>query len=413
MEQDLAVLGMYDGARNGCSFYRMLAPFKQIAEHGFAYDWEGLPTREELNKPKPKQASKTLWPSSSKTPGRRYHIVHVLRMILFEVDKETGKLSLGGLLEKTHKAGSIIGTDFDDDLFNVPDHNPAKEDLPDEFVADYREMLQQMDFLTCTTDYLAQQLAKTIGFPADRIWVVPNLVDMTLYDSDNWIRSIPPNWLDKNAVTGGLKRNELGGISMREYRRRRLTEENLEPLVIGLQGSPTHYRDWQIVAPALRKVAERYGDKVRFLVAGFHPDYLEEALLPATKRGHVWWKGWSDFEYHPGVVMNFDINLCPLEDSLFNRSKSPIKWLEASAAGAASIVSPMVYADYVADGQNALIARTSEDWEKALTALIENSTLRRRIARTAHSTARIEYNLQTAAYEWVRAHQEAWQAVKG
>lgn len=413
MEQELNVLGMYDGGRDGCSFYRVLAPFKQLNDFGFSYEWEGLLTRSELENPKAKQIAKTAWPTTLKTEGRKYPVLHLLRMMLFETDKTNSTIGLAGLINQAHSSGAIIGTDFDDDLFNIAEHNPAKVDYTPALLEEYRQLLPKMDYLTCSTDYLAGQLAKTVGFPADRIWVVPNLVDMTLYDSENWIRSVPPNWLDKTTLSSGLKKNEFGGISMRDFRRRRLTAENSGPLVIGLQGGATHYHDWQIVAPALAKIVERFGDKIRFLIAGFHPDYLQEILAPAVKRGLVWWKGWTDFEHHATTVMNIDINLCPLEENLFNRSKSPIKWLEASAAGAASVVSPTVYGEFVANGQNGLIAQTSEDWEAAINALIENPALRRRIARTAHSTVRIEYNLQTAAYEWVRVHQEAWQAVKG
>jgi glycosyltransferase involved in cell wall biosynthesis len=200
---------------------------------------------------------------------------------------------------------------------------------------------------------------------------------------------------------------------MKMLRYLRLTGQKGGPIVIGLQGGLSHVEDWKIAAPALKAAYERYGDRVRFVIAGAHFDYLKEALSAADEAGHVVWQGWRPFMAHSETVMHFDINLCPLEDTLFNRSKSAIKFLEGAAAGAASITSPTVYADCVHPGKTALVATNESEWTEALCALIERPAKRQELGRNAHLLARSEYNLETKAYLWNNAYLKAWQQHRG
>jgi glycosyltransferase involved in cell wall biosynthesis len=405
MSSEPGVLGIYNGQLDGCAYYRVLSPFGFLQEAGFVYDWQAC---DDPNAKKTAKRSKLA--AESFDAGRGYDVLHMLRLILYRQGAD-GNHDWLGIINETHAKGSIIGADFDDDLFNIPEHSPAKADISAEFLRQYQNALRHVDYLTCSTPYLKEQLAATLNYAPDRIFVVPNMVDFRPYDNEHWLRALPPNWLGKNALK--LKQNPHGGVSMREMRYKRLADSTARPLVIGLQGGHTHYRDWQIIAQPLKNIAAKYGDQVRFLIAGFHPDYLQEALATATRQGLVWWKSWGDIENHAGTVMNIDINLCPLEDDLFNRSKSPVKWVEGSAAGAASLVSPTVYGEYVAHGQTGLIARNAEEWEQGISFLVENIAARQNIGRMAHTVARLDFNLENGVGEWRNAHQAAWRMVKG
>jgi glycosyltransferase involved in cell wall biosynthesis len=405
MSSELSVLGIYNGQLDGCAYYRVLSPFGFLQEAGFVYDWQACSDASAK-----KAAKRSKLAAESFDPQRGYNVLHMLRLILYRQSAD-GNHDWLGIINETHQKGGIIGADFDDDLFNIPEHSPAKADISTEFLQQYQNALRHVDYLTCSTAYLKNQLAVSLNYPTDRIFVVPNLLDFRPYDSEHWLRALPPNWLGKNALR--LKQNPQGGVSMREMRYRRLVDSTARPLIIGLQGGHTHYRDWQIVAQPLKNIAAKFGDRVRFLIAGFHPDYLQESLAIATKQGLVWWKSWGDIENHAGTVMNLDINLCPLEDDAFNHSKSPVKWVEGSAAGAASIVSPAVYGEYVAHGQTGFIARNAEEWEQGISLLLENATVRQNIGRMAHTVARLDFNLENGADEWRTAHQSAWRAVKG
>jgi glycosyltransferase involved in cell wall biosynthesis len=411
MFADLPTLTMYDGMRDGCSYYRMFSPFRLLREFGYRYDWQtfNIINRDERESIKKEVAG---WQSTLIEPGRKYKIVRLMRLLFME--QENGVYSKDGLdtlISEVHGNGAIVGADFDDDMFSIPPHNPSYGDLNADMLEIFRSQIARLDFVTVTTDFLAEQTARNTGIDSNRVWVVPNLLDFSGYDNPNWNRTLPAGWLPK--ANNGLPRNPDNTISMRQIRQQRLGGTLERPLVIGLQGGASHYVDWQMVAQPLKNISAKYGDRVRFLIAGYHPDYLKEALGLADGQKRVWWKGWANFDQHASTVMNMDINLCPLEDDLFNRSKSPVKWLEGSAAGAASIVSPTVYGDYVTHGVDALVARTPQEWENAISFLLDNPAVRQTLARNAHVKTRNEYSLSANVFEWVNVHQEAWNALKG
>jgi glycosyltransferase involved in cell wall biosynthesis len=292
----------------------------------------------------------------------------------------------GGLIDRVHSVGALYGGDLDDDMWSIEPHNPAHKVMGPYQAERIKQTIREMDFVTCSTAFLRQRLIEVCGLEAERVVVIPNMVDFDLYDRSDWMLDAP-----------GGKPGEKIQVSMGEVRRKRLLGSASSsaapgrPVVIGLQGGLSHVEDWRQVAPALKQVAERYGDRIRFIIAGANFDYLQEALREATAAGLVWWKGWTPFLEHSETVMSFDINLCPLEPTLFNQSKSPIKYLEASAAGAASIVSPTVYEPYVQPGVTGLVARP-DDWFEAISLLIDQPDLRRDIARNAHLVARSNFS---------------------
>jgi glycosyltransferase involved in cell wall biosynthesis len=75
-----------------------------------------------------------------------------------------------------------------------------------------------------------------------------------------------------------------------------------------------------------------------------------------------------------------------------------------SLAGAACVVSSMVYGREVTDGVNALVADSAEQLTDALSRLIEDDKLRRRIRRNARRTVMAEHSLQTQWWRWLEAY---------
>jgi hypothetical protein len=38
-QQKPRILGLFDGADNGCSYYRLISPFAELSSMGRIYDW--------------------------------------------------------------------------------------------------------------------------------------------------------------------------------------------------------------------------------------------------------------------------------------------------------------------------------------------------------------------------------------
>ena len=96
------------------------------------------------------------------------------------------------------------------------------------------------------------------------------------------------------------------------------------------------------------------------------------------------------FERYQEILRSCDIGLLPLNPTACNVGKSDLKFLECAGQGVAVLASPTVYEKSIVNGQTGLIYRSTGEFESGLSTLIENQTLRRRLAANA--------------YDWVRKH---------
>lgn len=112
-----------------------------------------------------------------------------------------------------------------------------------------------------------------------------------------------------------------------------------------------------------------------------------------------------DYPNYLALLAECQINLAPLEPSLFNDCKSNIKWLEAAALGIPTVCSPRAeFQDAVVDGVNGLLCTTPQQWQIALEQLVDQPQLRQQIGAAARQTAHTRYGPLTLA----RREVEAW-----
>jgi len=96
-----------------------------------------------------------------------------------------------------------------------------------------------------------------------------------------------------------------------------------------------------------------------------------------------------------------EIAIAPLQDNLFNRSKSAIKYLEYTALGISGVFSALPpYAEVVHDGLDGFLAANPEEWEQKLKLLIESPELRLQSAREAQKQVRQHWLIQDHSGEW-------------
>ena len=181
------------------------------------------------------------------------------------------------------------------------------------------------------------------------------------------------------------------------------------PLVIGYMGGQTHLPDILSITPSLLRVLDRFGDRVSCHFWGVQPP--QELLA----RSNVTWTAldlhsYAEFaKYFSGQVC--DVFMAPLLDSVFNRCKSHIKYLEYSWLGVAGVYSRLEpYDMIVKSGQNGLLAANAPEWEEALGRLIESPALRQALAAQAQATVRRDWLLSSRAPDWLRLYQQLAQA---
>lgn len=159
------------------------------------------------------------------------------------------------------------------------------------------------------------------------------------------------------------------------------------------QGGASHITDWfdetgceeyPRMIDALRHVAER-NPHVTFVFFGQHFPAIVSALPPEQVEFHDWvdFRGYSAWR----TLLDIDINLCVLSDTVFNRSKSPIKWYEASLspyapeATLAAKVTP--YKEEIVDGETGILYDGAHEFVQKLQALIDDRPLRQSLGEAA------------------------------
>ena len=153
------------------------------------------------------------------------------------------------------------------------------------------------------------------------------------------------------------------------------------PLRLVYMGTKTHMDDFEMIAPALKSLVDRQLVSVSLIGIGeVIPDWCESVSIPDVA------KNYPDFvKWLCSIANRFDVALAPLADTEFNRAKSDLKFCDYALAGIPGIFSNVgPYADTVSHQVTGLLAgNTPEEWEQAVTSLLQDELLRRSLANNA------------------------------
>lgn len=159
-------------------------------------------------------------------------------------------------------------------------------------------------------------------------------------------------------------------------------KSNDEVIRIGyFSGSITHNADIQMILPAILKLLEE-NNNLRFCICGelSLPDELKHL------QKQVEYFPFGDWKKLPEMIARVDINIAPLEQSVFNEAKSENKWTEAALVKVPTIASNVgAFAHMIQDGETGILCEnTIEDWYCKLTDLIKKSDYRKKIGEQAY-----------------------------
>ncbi|MBR6268547.1 MAG: glycosyltransferase [Selenomonadaceae bacterium] len=166
---------------------------------------------------------------------------------------------------------------------------------------------------------------------------------------------------------------------------REYMEEPSAPVTVFF-GALNREEDWTDIMPVINELAQKYGKRLRFRVLA---DQQFFAALQTEHKEFVGSKDYFDGRYVPynvyiQTLRSADISLLPLHDTLFNRAKSDLKFIESAGHGAAVLASPTVYRDTVRDGETGFIYHSPGEFRDRFTLLIENQARRREMAHAAY-----------------------------
>ena len=144
-------------------------------------------------------------------------------------------------------------------------------------------------------------------------------------------------------------------------------------------GSITHNDDILMILPVLVRVLQE-NPHVQLVFAG------EIDIPPELKpfEGRVIFEPFEDWQKLPDKIAGVDINIAPLENTIFNEAKSENKWVEAALVKVPTVASKVgAMAKMIRDGETGILCTTNEDWYDALTALVQDKAERVRLAENA------------------------------
>lgn len=272
------------------------------------------------------------------------------------IDLEALKL----ILSIRRDYGTKIILDFDD-MIEVTKDNPHYKDHE---LWDASPILQSFakfaDGITTTGEHLANYLRKL----NKNVYILPNCMDL-----EYWQYPIKKNTTDKVRIC--------------------------------YTGSVTHLFDIKLIASALKEVLTKYQNV--------------ELVMVGDLRWREVFEGFNNVDCLLGVPFEsyamrlnglmMDIGIAPLRKNNFNLCKSPIKWMENTIAGGATVASPTVYDRVINHGINGFLATTRADWVKYLSELIENTHLRKKMQSRSLDEVLSKHSLAKNIKKWEKVYE--------
>ena len=268
------------------------------------------------------------------------------------------------------EAKKKIIMDLDDAVWNVMSDNPTFTTYQKgaEGINNLTSICNEVDGITTTSLYLKNVIAHNTHKRHEQIQVFPNYIDLDLYSH----RSEFKDTHEINLLHFGSTTHFYD-----------LMDEPFE------QGVDRIFKEYpNVILTTVGHSIGRYGNKwdIRY-----RSDY-----------GHTDIYKWIQFKF-PKFMDEADICVVPLIESVYNRCKSSIKFLEMSSA-----VKPGVwqnirqYRETVQDGRNGFLASTADEWYRSIKTLIDDVQLRRRIAKGAYDTVERGWRIQDHVEDYAR-----------
>ena len=233
-------------------------------------------------------------------------------------------------------------------------------------------------------------------FPILRALLEADLVTVSTAQLADVLRPMNPNIL----VLPNCIDERVWQLALREE-----STPDKSPITIAFMGGDSHIPDFEPLLSVLIEILTAYQGRVIIRSIGMQ--------LPPSLQGLKNAEAVSFLFNYPGYVnfvqqQDFDLAIAPLQDNLFNRCKSPIKYLEYSALGIPGVYSSLPpYSSLIRHGENGFLASNSEEWRQAILKLIEDPHLRWKMGQAAQETVRYDWLLGDHAQAWLDAYQFA------
>lgn len=217
------------------------------------------------------------------------------------------------------------------------------------------------------------------------IYKAMQLCDVYLTSTETLATQIKTFFKRKVCVLRNVASMELEILSRIALENKQSGRQNI---ILGyFSGSKTHNKDFQQIEDIILDIMK--SNKRVFLKIGGVLELSKKFELVEKQIIRIPFMNWKKL---PEQIAGIDINLMPLEDTIFHTCKSENKWMEAALVNVVTIASENIELKNIIRHEiDGILCKTKDDWEKQLKKLITNKEYRIQIAKQAHIRVNDEY----------------------
>lgn len=295
------------------------------------------------------------------------------------------------LVKEAKTKGVKLVMDLDDNYWHIEEHNPAYEHV-------FANDAERLRYFTTAITFCDAVITSTEPLKAE--------VERQMKHYDVHIPVyVLPNTVNVNTFTWQKPRKA-------------------DDVKIMWMGSVTHDKDLEQIMEPLNELLNTHKNLTVHFAGGIRHEKVPEIFAKIDHKnikrlgsfgGTPYWN--HDKMTFPQFLSEhqFDIALAPLEDSVFNRSKSHIKWMESTTTGAC-VVASRVYPYYqpiknrptIEDGKTGVLVK--DDWYNTLDKLIREPKKRRQLNREAVTSIHENWSIEAWKDEWKSVLNEIFNA---
>lgn len=243
----------------------------------------------------------------------------------------------------------VIDTKYTDTIKYLDTLSKEEREGYDQGVNNMQRVLKMCDAVITTTERLAKELEQY----SPRVFINRNTASERMLElSEKAYKKI------RQAKNGKNEKVKLGYFS----------------------GSITHNDDFKLIQPAIVKILEKYPQTELHIVGILDiPKELEKFSDRIIAHPFA---EWTEL---PEMIASIDINLAPLEESIFNEAKSENKWVEAALVRVPTVATNLgAFQRMIEHGRTGILCDTVEDWYTELEKLVLSNEKRTEIAQQAY-----------------------------
>lgn len=248
----------------------------------------------------------------------------------------------------------VIDTKYTDTIKYLDTMTKEERRGYDQGVNDMQRVLKMCDAVITTTERLAEELKNYC----------------------------PAVFINRNTASEEML--ELSEEAYKMVRKERKSRDKVK--MAYFSGSITHNDDFVLIMPVIVKIMEKHKEAELHIVGILDiPKEMKDFSDRIIAHPFMEWKRL------PELIASIDINLAPLETSIFNEAKSENKWIEAALVRVPTVASNVgAFKKMIEHNKTGILCDTEEEWFDELDKLVSDREWRNEIGRNAYNYCKVK-----------------------